>query len=80
MQLFGDPAIQKAYVPSVLIALTEAPIPQAVTDDWRIKLAMPLFLLIDAALARPKLARYLFDKFRQPETLRTVLMVRWGPG
>ena len=49
---------------------------QAVADDWRIKLAMPIFLLIDALLARPKVARYLFDRFRTPDTLRSVLLVR----
>lgn len=47
---------------------------KAVADDWRIKLAMPIFLLIDALLARPKVARYLFDRFRTPDTLRSVLL------
>lgn len=37
---------------------------KSVAEDWRVKLAMPLFLLIDWLLAQPKLARYLFDKFR----------------
>ena len=40
---------------------------------------MPLFLLIDALLARPTVARYLFDRFRTPETLRAVLLVRQNP-
>ncbi len=51
-------------------------LPQAISDDWRIKLAMPLFLLVDALLARPKVARYLFDRFRTRENLRTVLQAR----
>jgi len=37
---------------------------------------MPIFLLVDALLARPKVARYLFDRFRTRENLRTVLQAR----
>ena len=51
---------------------------QAISDDWRIKLAMPIFLLVDALLARPKVARYLFDRFRTRDNLRTVLKVLSG--
>ena len=40
---------------------------------------MPIFLLVDVLLARPKVARYLFDRFRTRENLRTVLMVRSMP-
>lgn len=46
---------------------------KAIADDWRIKLAMPLFLLIDWILQQPTLARRLFDNVRQPETLRKIL-------
>lgn len=45
-------------------------------QDWRTRLAMPLFLLIDFLLSKPKIARYLFDRFRRKENLRTVLEVR----
>jgi hypothetical protein len=48
---------------------------KAISDDWRIKLAMPLFLLIDFLLSQPPVARYLFDRFRNPENVRQVLMV-----
>ena len=37
---------------------------------------MPIFLFVDALLARPKVARYLFDRFRTRDNLRTVLQVR----
>lgn len=47
---------------------------KAVSDDWRIKLAMPLFLMIDLLLSRPAVARYLFDRFRSPENVRSVLL------
>lgn len=46
---------------------------KAIADDWRIKLAMPLFLLIDWLLQQPKLARRLFDNVRAPENLKKVL-------
>lgn len=49
------------------------PRPPCVTDDWRIKLAMPLFLLIDWILLQPKLACLLFEKIRQPDNLKNVL-------
>ncbi|GAB4824123.1 hypothetical protein N2152v2_011169 [Parachlorella kessleri] len=47
---------------------------KAISDDFRIKLAMPIFLLIDYLLAQPRIARYLFDRFRTPENIRQVLM------
>lgn len=46
---------------------------KAISDDWRIKLAMPLFLLIDWILNQPKLARRLFDNVRQTENLKKIL-------
>ena len=48
---------------------------QAISDDWRIKLATPIFLLIDILLSRQRIARYLFDRFRSPDNLRKVLSV-----
>ena len=46
---------------------------KAISDDWRIKLAMPLFLLIDWILKQPALARRLFDNVRATENLKKVL-------
>ena len=46
---------------------------KAIADDWRIQLAMPLFLLIDLLLKQRPIARYLFDSFRKPDTIRSVL-------
>jgi pimeloyl-ACP methyl ester carboxylesterase len=46
---------------------------KAISDDWRIKLAMPIFLLIDWILNRPTLARRLFDNVRQPANLKQIL-------
>jgi len=47
---------------------------KAISDDWRIKLAMPIFLLIDFLLKQPKIARTLFDNFRAKEQLRKTLL------
>ena len=47
---------------------------KAISDDWRIKVAMPLLLLIDLLLNQEKIARYLFDGFRKPESLKKVLL------
>lgn len=46
------------------------------SDDWRIKLAMPIFLLIDLLLQRRPLAERLFNNFRTPDNIRSVLLVR----
>lgn len=51
---------------------------KAIADDWRIRLAMPLFLLIDALLRTPPVARFLFDKFRSRDTIRQVLQNVYG--
>ena len=40
---------------------------------------MPLFLLIDLLLSRPRIARALFDRFRTRDNLRTVLQVCHAP-
>lgn len=47
---------------------------KAISDDFRIKLAMPIFLLIDFLLGQKAIARYLFDKFRAPDNLRQILL------
>lgn len=46
---------------------------KAIVQDWRIRLALPLFYLIDFLLSQPRIARYLFDRFRTKENLRTIL-------
>ncbi|RMZ53088.1 hypothetical protein APUTEX25_002497 [Auxenochlorella protothecoides] len=47
---------------------------KAVSEDWRARAARPLFLLIDALLARRRVARWLFDKYRSPENIRSILL------
>jgi pimeloyl-ACP methyl ester carboxylesterase len=42
-------------------------------DDWRLALARPLFSLIDWILSQPALARHLFDRVRDRESLRNIL-------
>lgn len=46
---------------------------KAIADDWRIKLAMPIFLLVDWLLRRPNIARRLFDNVRQTDALAQIL-------
>ena len=48
------------------------------SDDWRIKLAMPLLMLIDFLLNQPAIARSLFDNFRTKENIRNVLLSVYG--
>lgn len=46
---------------------------KARTDDWRVKVALPLFLLIDFVLKTRFIAKPLFDSFRTEENVRQVL-------
>lgn len=46
---------------------------KAIVDDWRIRLAAPIFWLIDFLLSKPPIARFLFDRFRTRENLRSIL-------
>lgn len=48
---------------------------KAIADDWRIKLAMPIFLLIDWLLLQPTIARWLFDSVRQPANIKSAFEV-----
>lgn len=48
---------------------------KAIADDWRIKLAWPVFMLIDFLLQTPPVARFLFDKFRTRDNISSVLQV-----
>ena len=51
---------------------------QAAADDWRLKLAYPLLMLLDFLLARRRIAQYFFDKFRDPKNLKAVLARVYG--
>ena len=46
---------------------------KARTADWRISLALPIFLLIDFVLKTRFLAQRLFDSFRTQENVRNAL-------
>lgn len=46
---------------------------KARTDDWRVKLAFPLFVLIEIILKTRFIFQPLFDSFRTPENVRTAL-------
>ena len=48
---------------------------QGLTDDWRVRLAFPIFQLIDFLLSRQRVARFLFDNFRTKDNLKKVLQV-----
>merc|ERR1711937_952053 len=47
-------------------------------DDWRVKLAYPIFALINALLKVKPVAEYLFNKFRNKETIENVLRQVYG--
>ncbi|XP_057793643.1 pheophytinase, chloroplastic [Salvia miltiorrhiza] len=51
---------------------------KAIVDDWRIKLFLPLLWLIDFLLKQRGIASYLFERARQRETLRNVLLSVYG--
>ena len=46
---------------------------KARTDDWRVKLAFPIFLLVDFVLKTELIAARLFNNFRTAENVRSVL-------
>jgi hypothetical protein len=43
-------------------------------DDWRVRLALPIFGLIDVLLKTKWIATRLFNSFRTRENVRSVLM------
>jgi pimeloyl-ACP methyl ester carboxylesterase len=47
-------------------------------DDWRVKLAYPIFALINALLKIKPVAEFLFNKFRNKETIESVLRQVYG--
>ncbi|CAI5511927.1 unnamed protein product [Closterium sp. Naga37s-1] len=46
---------------------------KAIEDDWRIRLALPLFLLIDFLLSFPPLASAIFNRVRTRDNVASVL-------
>lgn len=46
---------------------------KAISDDWRLQLARPIFLLIDWLLLQPAIAERLFNGFRTPENIAQTL-------
>ncbi|GFP81430.1 uncharacterized hydrolase yugf [Phtheirospermum japonicum] len=52
--------------------------PKAIVDDWRIKLFLPLLWLVDFLLKQRGIASYLFDRVRQRDSLRNVLLSVYG--
>ena len=64
-----------AYLkPSFTASSFTSSVLQAAADDWRLKLAYPLLML----LARRRVAQYFFDKFRDPKNLKAVLARVYG--
>ncbi|KAI3767550.1 hypothetical protein L2E82_17753 [Cichorium intybus] len=51
---------------------------KAIVDDWRIKLVFPLLLLIDFLLKQKGIASFLFERVRQRESLRNILLSVYG--
>ncbi|KAK4391270.1 hypothetical protein Sango_2190300 [Sesamum angolense] len=51
---------------------------KAIVDDWRIKLLFPLLWLFDFLLKQKGIATYLFDRVRQRDNLRNVLLSVYG--
>ncbi|KAK6129616.1 hypothetical protein DH2020_036626 [Rehmannia glutinosa] len=51
---------------------------KAIVDDWRIKLLLPLLWFFDFLLKQRGIASYLFDRVRQRENLRNVLLSVYG--
>ncbi|KVH87917.1 pheophytinase, chloroplastic [Cynara cardunculus var. scolymus] len=51
---------------------------KAIVDDWRIKLLYPLLLLIDFLLKQKVIASFIFERARQRENLRNILLSVYG--
>lgn len=52
--------------------------PWPCSDDWRIRLVLPILWLIDALLRQRPLAERLFNSFRSPDNIRKILQVLHG--
>ncbi|XP_020537363.1 uncharacterized hydrolase YugF isoform X2 [Jatropha curcas] len=51
---------------------------KAIVDDWRIKLLFPLLLLIDFLLKQQVIASTIFERVKQRDTLRNILLSVYG--
>ncbi|KAK1433396.1 hypothetical protein QVD17_10306 [Tagetes erecta] len=51
---------------------------KAIVDDWRIKLLFPLLLFIDFLLKQKGIASFIFERVRQRESLRNILLSVYG--
>nr|XP_043615190.1 pheophytinase, chloroplastic [Erigeron canadensis] len=51
---------------------------KAIVDDWRIKLVYPLLLLIDFLLKQKGIASFIFERVRQRESLKNILLSVYG--
>nr|XP_023883571.1 pheophytinase, chloroplastic-like [Quercus suber]POE71469.1 putative hydrolase yugf [Quercus suber] len=51
---------------------------KAVVDDWRIKLLLPLLLLVDFLLRRRGIASAIFERVRKRDNLRNILLSVYG--
>ncbi|KAH9618803.1 hypothetical protein KSS87_018764 [Heliosperma pusillum] len=51
---------------------------KAIVDDWRIKLLLPLLWLIDFILKQRAIASAIFERVKQRESLRNVLLSVYG--
>ncbi|XP_073043631.1 uncharacterized protein [Primulina eburnea] len=51
---------------------------KAIVDDWRIRLFFPLLWLIDLLLKQQRIASSLFNRIRQSNNLRNILLSAYG--
>ncbi|CAN0881579.1 Uncharacterized hydrolase YugF [Linum grandiflorum] len=51
---------------------------KAIVDDWRIRLLLPLFWFIDFLLKQPSIASAIFERVKQRDTLKNVLLSVYG--
>ncbi|XP_057986124.1 pheophytinase, chloroplastic isoform X2 [Hevea brasiliensis] len=51
---------------------------KAIVDDWRIKLLLPLLLLIDFLLKQRVIASTIFERVKQRDTLKNILLSVYG--
>lgn len=51
---------------------------KAIVDDWRIRLLLPLFWLIDILLKQRAIASFIFERVKQRENLRNILLSVYG--
>uniref|UniRef100_A0A6N2LLM5 AB hydrolase-1 domain-containing protein n=1 Tax=Salix viminalis TaxID=40686 RepID=A0A6N2LLM5_SALVM len=51
---------------------------KAIVDDWRIKLFLPLLWLIDFLLKQRAIASWIFERVKERDTLRNILLSVYG--